>query len=234
MPVGKLIHMSLKAGEIDVPHDHPIHYLYVIKGGNLKLHAHGGAKEVEMPSGAAIIIPEGPHQVENVGETDVEIIFVEPTGSMGITPAGHLSAHETNPDHYKVLAEDETWFIGEMTMGPGEEDLPHSHHDHLLYALGGNELTLWPGKSMKGDGKAIPISSGFAAPIGHGFHVLKNTGSEAAKIIFFEMKKGNPDPEPEPVPEPAVEPGTGLTCMETNPDKYKVLPVSARAVTTIA
>ena len=34
-------------------------------------------------------------------------------------------------------------------------------------------------------------------------------------------------PESAAAPEDAVAPGTGLTCVETNPDKYKVLPISA-------
>ena len=36
-----------------------------------------GAAELELPSGAAMVIPAGPHQVTNIGDTDVKILFVE-------------------------------------------------------------------------------------------------------------------------------------------------------------
>eukprot|EP00873_Tetraselmis_striata_P029190 jgi/Tetstr1/449454/TSEL_036549.t1 len=193
MAVGKLIHMTLKAGETDIPHDHPIHYLYVIKGGKLAITAKGETKEAELPDGAATIIPAGPHQVSNTGATDVEILFVEPTGKAGTTPAGHMPALETDPDHYKILAEDGDWFIGEMSMQAGAEDHPHSHHEHLLYVLEGSGLTIWPGKAAEGEGMAVPIAPGFAAPIDAGFHVVKNTGDAAAKVIFWEMKHGTPE-----------------------------------------
>ena len=32
-----MVHMSLKGGAKDVPHYHPKHYMYVIKGGKLKI-----------------------------------------------------------------------------------------------------------------------------------------------------------------------------------------------------
>ena len=36
-----------------------------------------GSAELELPSGAAMVIPAGPHQVTNVGEVEVKILFVE-------------------------------------------------------------------------------------------------------------------------------------------------------------
>lgn len=195
---GKLVHMKLKPGGIDNPHDHPTHYLYVVKGGKLKLSPPPGqtegSAEVEMPDGAAMVIPAGPHQVSNVGDNEVEILFVEPTSTANpwALDGDYTSPVSVCPQCYKVLAEDDDWFVGEMTMKAGEEDPPHSHMDHLLYVLEGNGVTIQDldaaGNKVGGQ-KAVPIKPGFAAPIPSSHHIVKNSGSEPCKIIFFELKK---------------------------------------------
>ena len=38
--------MATAAGKGDVPHDHPVHYLYVVNGGKLKLSPPPGQTEV--------------------------------------------------------------------------------------------------------------------------------------------------------------------------------------------
>ena len=88
-----MIEMTLPAGKTDVPHDHPLHYLYVVVPCKLKLTPPPGAPgdapgaEVELPAGAGLVVPAGPHQVENIGTTDAKIIFFEPK-----LPGGKLFA----------------------------------------------------------------------------------------------------------------------------------------------
>jgi quercetin dioxygenase-like cupin family protein len=190
LPVGKLIEMTMKPGESDDPHDHPVHHMYVVKGGKLKITADGHSGEKEIPDGAPIIMPAGPHQVSNVGDNDVKIIFLEPTGTVGETPEGHTTPMDTDPDCYKILVEDDDWFIGEMTLAAGAEDHPHSHRDHLVYVLTGDELTIWPGKEKDDEKKMVaPIKPGAALPVPNGFHIVGNTGTTEAKLIFWEAKK---------------------------------------------
>ena len=45
-----------------------------------------------------------------------------------------VSPFECYPEGYKILAEDDDWFIGKMTMKAGAQDPPHSHLDHLVRA----------------------------------------------------------------------------------------------------
>jgi quercetin dioxygenase-like cupin family protein len=191
----RLIEMTLPAGQGDKPHDHPIHYLYVGSGGKLKLSPPPGqtegAAEVDMPDGAAMVIPAGPHQVTNVGDKDVKILFAEPTKTPkgGVVEGEFVSPLDVCPECYKKVAEDEEWFVGEMTMEPGMEDPPHCHHAHLVYVLEGDGITIWPGKE-KGDAKMeVPIKPGMALPVPAGFHIVKNTGTVKCKLIFFELKK---------------------------------------------
>ena len=43
---GLMYAMATAAGKGDVPHDHPVHYLYVVNGGKLKLSPPPGQTEV--------------------------------------------------------------------------------------------------------------------------------------------------------------------------------------------
>jgi len=61
---GRLVEMTLKAGDEDAPHDHPKHYMYVVSGGKLAITdwssgAAGGQATVDLPTGAPPIMPSG-------------------------------------------------------------------------------------------------------------------------------------------------------------------------------
>lgn len=194
----RLIEMTLGPGQEDKPHDHPAHSMFVIAGGKVAITPYneegkpaGEAHEVELPTGAPPIMPPGAHQVKNVGDTEVKIIFVEPTLELKACAEqpDFVSPFEAVPDCYKKLAEDDLWFTGCMTMAVGMEDKPHSHRDHLLYVLEGESLCIYPGKE-KGDKKMeMQIKPCAAVPVPAGDHIVQNTGSKDIKIIFFELKK---------------------------------------------
>ena len=190
---GRLVVMNLPPGQGDAPHDHPVHYLYVLEGGTLKLSPPPGqtegSAEVEMPSGAAMVIPAGPHQVTNVGTTHVKILFVEPTGGGEPgTLSDFVSPFSVMPDCYQILAEDDDWFIAKMSLPVGVTDQPHSHLDHLVYVKEGNGITIYAGKEM-GEAKFdMPLMPGMAVPVPGGHHLVKNSGTEDCEIIFFEQK----------------------------------------------
>lgn len=193
----KLVHLTLKRGQKDVPHYHPIHYMYVIKGGKLRITGapdpSGETIEPELVTGAGMIMPAGERVVENIGEDDVEVLFIEVGEQNGRTPDGHLACFEAEPDHYKVVAEDEDWMVVTMSMQPGEEDKPHSHREHVVYVLSEGELSIWGGKEKtdpeKPDLGPVPVKPGTVLPVPTGFHIVKNTGSVPVIAVFFERKR---------------------------------------------
>lgn len=190
----RLIEMTMAPGEADKPHTHPVHHMYVIQGGDLSIVHDGKRDAVSIPSGAAPIMPAGPHQVSNVGSNEVKIIFIEPVANSVACDEldGELiSPMDVCPECYEVLAEDDEWFVGKMSMKAGASDPPHSHLAHLIYVTKGTtEISMYPGLGgLKGECKKIPVSPGFSAPIPTGHHTLKNSGSEDVEIIFFEQKK---------------------------------------------
>jgi len=197
--LGRLVHMTLKPGESDAPHDHPAHPMYVVKGGKLKIVNFVNGKEqpaaeIEIPSGAAPFMPAGAHQVSNVGDSEVEIVFLELSGKKPeATPEGHVSPLKTNPECYKILGEDDQWFVGECSMECGKRDNPHSHREHFIYVVEGDEVTitnLKDGDETNVDGEPIcaPIKPGAALPWPKGFHFVKNSGKGNTKLVFWEPK----------------------------------------------
>jgi len=197
LPGARMVEMTLGAGKEDKKHDHPMHYMYVVQGGKLKLSpppgATEGSAEIELKTGDAPIIPPGPQQRKNVGEAEVKIVFVEPLPT--IKPCGDVkdfvSPFEVKKDCYTKLDEDEDWMIGMIEMKAGDSDPPHDHKDHLIYVLEGDQITIFPGKEVKEDGpsKVVDIKAGMALNVPAGPHHLKNSGSKDAKLVFFEMKK---------------------------------------------
>lgn len=205
LPGARLVEMSLEPGGKDDPHDHPPHSMFVLAGGKLSIDGvnedgtvKGEGHEVEIPTGAPPIMPAGPHQVTNVGDTAVKIIFLEPT--VTCQPCGGIDGptpFQVTPECYKILAEDDNWITGMLTMEVGQEDGFHKHRNHVIHVLEGDGVTLYPSieAKEKGEGASPPIKPGdyIPAPINvmgglFGAHSMKNTGTIPLKMVFFEQK----------------------------------------------
>jgi uncharacterized RmlC-like cupin family protein len=117
------------------------------------------------------------------------VLFLEVTGPQGgETPEGHVCPQETDACHYKTLAEDENWMVVKMDVAPGAEDHPHSHKEHVVYIVDGEQLTIWGGKEKEGDGMTVPVAAGAVLPVPSGFHIVKNTGTKPVSAVYFERK----------------------------------------------
>ena len=181
----------------DTPHEHPAHSLYFVTDAKLSISDPPDAepKEIEIPAGAPPIFPPGAHQVKNIGNTEAKVLFVEayPTCKPCGDIPGFVAPFTVKPECYKILNENDDWITGEVNMAPGQEDVLHHHKDHLIYVLSGDQVTIYP-DGNKEDGHAVPIkpNAGIPAPISAGpifsRHIMKNTGTQPIKMVFFEMK----------------------------------------------
>jgi len=200
--VARLVEMTMKPGDEDSPHEHPSHSMYFVTAAKLEIRDMNDKGELgephaaEIPAGAAPIFPAGGHQVKNVGEADVKVLFVEEYPNAPPAPAAaadFLSPFDTDASCYTKLAENDKWITGIMEMESTCNDHRHNHQDHLIYVLEGDEITIYPGDD-KEKGQQIPIkaNAGIPAPISAGpifaNHSLKNSGKEKAKLLFFERK----------------------------------------------
>eukprot|EP00658_Telonema_sp_P-2_P076975 TRINITY_DN6856_c0_g2_i1.p1 TRINITY_DN6856_c0_g2~~TRINITY_DN6856_c0_g2_i1.p1 ORF type:complete len:221 (-),score=51.18 TRINITY_DN6856_c0_g2_i1:46-708(-) len=190
---GRLIHMVLKKGEKDQPHDHPAHVIYVIKGGTLKITGPAGETR-ELLDGAGACMPAGAHQVENVGANgmDVDLLLFEPSEQAGKMPEGHFPLQKSVGDNSKTLAENEACMVMETTLKAGEEDRPHSYRDHLMYVLEGEQLTIHPGQGKVAEPMVVDVMPGAVLPLPSGFNLVQNTGCQDVKVVSFKSRISAP------------------------------------------
>lgn len=201
IPNARLIEMTMAPGAEDQPHEHPSHSMFFATDAKLSIRDMKDGKlgephVAEVPAGAAPIFPPGGHQVKNIGDKEAKVIFVE--GFEDATPCGaikdEVKPFDCCPECYKILAENDDWITGLMTMEPGQKDPVHTHRDHLIYVLEGDEVTIYPDGDMT-KGNAVPIKpfAGIPAPMAAGpifsHHVVENSGKTTVKMLFFEMKK---------------------------------------------
>ena len=194
--------MIFAPGAKDVPHEHPIHSMYFVTDVKLKISGpptpttlgeEGGV--AELPAGACPIFPAMAHQVENVGDQEGKAVFVEPLPNCPSCGEieGYISPFAVSPECYKILAEDDDWITGMLTMEVGAVDEFHHHRNHLIYVLEGDQVTINPGGDESA-AMAVPIQqfAGIPAPMEappFASHTLKNSGTIPLKMLFFEAKK---------------------------------------------
>jgi hypothetical protein len=56
---------------------------------------------------------------------------------------------------------------------------------HLVLVTEGEQITIYPGEDKSEGEMVINISSGMALPVPAGFHIVKNTGSQDAKVRLY-------------------------------------------------
>jgi quercetin dioxygenase-like cupin family protein len=78
----RVIEGSLKPGEKTVMHHHPDHMIYFISGGTVRFTMKDGStKETTAKDGEARWNEAVDHQTENIGNTTVKYLIVEPKGN---------------------------------------------------------------------------------------------------------------------------------------------------------
>mmetsp|Transcript_20978 Transcript_20978/g.37782 ORF Transcript_20978/g.37782 Transcript_20978/m.37782 type:complete len:261 (+) Transcript_20978:68-850(+) len=184
LPGARLVEMTLGPGEEDKPHDHPGHSMFFVQGGKLSITDYDETGKSK----------ENAHEVKNVGDTTVKVLFIEPT--LLCQPCGevadYISPFKVAPECYKILAEDDMWITGMLTMEVGAKDALHHHKDHLIYVLEGDQVTINIGGD-ESQAMDVPIApnAGIPAPMSappFASHTLKNSGKLPLKMLFFEAK----------------------------------------------
>ena len=100
-----------------------------------------------------------------------------------------LDPVSTNPDHYKVVFENERVRVLEYTDQPGDQTTPHSHPDSVMYTLSSFRRRL----SSAGVERDVEIEAGTAGWLPAQQHSGLNIGETATHVIFVELKASNAD-----------------------------------------
>lgn len=92
----------------------------------------------------------------------------------------------TNPDHYRVIFENDRVRVLEYTDEPGDRTEPHDHPDSVMYTLSSFRRRLY----AEGDERDVEIDAGATGWLPAQRHAGHNIGQTATHVIFVELKDG--------------------------------------------
>jgi hypothetical protein len=92
----------------------------------------------------------------------------------------------TNPDHYKVVFENEQVRVLEYTDQPGDQTTPHEHPDSVMYTLSSFRRRLYSGDNHRDVEMPAAMTGWLPAQRHHG----ENIGDTRTHVIFVELKAG--------------------------------------------
>ena len=92
----------------------------------------------------------------------------------------------TNPDHYKVVYENDRVRVLEYTDHPGQRTTPHQHPDSVMYTLSSFRRRLVSGDSAR----EVELASGTVGWLPAQEHHGENIGDTPTHVIFVELQDG--------------------------------------------
>ncbi|MGZ6807974.1 MAG: cupin domain-containing protein [Mycobacteriaceae bacterium] len=92
----------------------------------------------------------------------------------------------SNPDHYKVVFENDRVRVLEYTDEPGDKTTPHEHPDSVMYTLSSFRRRLHIGDLQR----EVQMSAGSSGWLPAQQHHGENIGDTPTRVIFVELKNG--------------------------------------------
>ncbi len=96
----------------------------------------------------------------------------------------------TNPDHYRVVFENEHTRVLEYTDRPGDRTTPHEHPDTVMVTLSDFRRRLYSGDAQRD----VELTAGLALWVPAQRHAGENIGDTQSHSIFIEFKSAAPPP----------------------------------------
>jgi hypothetical protein len=93
----------------------------------------------------------------------------------------------TNPDHYKVVFENERVRVLEYLDRPGDKTTQHEHPDSVMYTLSTFRRRLY---AANGDTRDVQIEAGTTGWLPAQQHAGHNIGDTDTHVLFVELKEG--------------------------------------------
>ena len=92
----------------------------------------------------------------------------------------------TNPDHYRVVFENDRVRVLEYTDQPGDVTTPHAHPDSVMHTLSSFDRRLVSGDVQR----EVSMAAGFTGWLPAQTHHGENVGSTPTHVLFVELKEG--------------------------------------------
>jgi hypothetical protein len=97
-----------------------------------------------------------------------------------------LDPVETNPDHYKIILENERVRVLEYRDVPGVRTTLHQHPDSVMYTLSSFRRRLYMGELQRD----VELQAGSVNWLSAQEHYGENIGDTPSHAIFVELKAG--------------------------------------------
>jgi beta-alanine degradation protein BauB len=94
----------------------------------------------------------------------------------------------TNPEHYRVVLENDRVRVLEYTDVPGDRTTPHSHPDSVMVTLSSFRRRLVSGDAQR----EVELPAGTAGWLPAQEHHGENIGDTPTHVIFVELKEPGP------------------------------------------
>jgi hypothetical protein len=101
-----------------------------------------------------------------------------------------LDPVETNPNHYRVVFENERTRVLEYTDRPGDRTTPHEHPDSVMYTLSTFRRRLHSGDQHRD----VEMQAGMTGWLPAQQHAGENIGDTETHVLFVELKDGGSAP----------------------------------------
>ena len=98
----------------------------------------------------------------------------------------------SNPDHYRVVFENDRVRVLEYRDEPGDRTTPHQHPDSVMYTLSAFRRRLSSGEEHKD----VEIPAGLTGWLPAQQHHGENIGDTPTHCIFVELKEPGPSATP--------------------------------------
>ncbi len=99
-----------------------------------------------------------------------------------------LDPVESNPEHYKVVFENDRVRVLEYTDQPGDRTTPHAHPDSVMHTLSTFRRRLVSGDASR----EVAMEAGFTGWLPAQVHHGENIGDTATHVVFVELKEPPP------------------------------------------
>lgn len=95
----------------------------------------------------------------------------------------------SNPEHYKVVFENERVRVLEYSDQPGDKTTPHQHPDSIMYTLSAFRRRLVSGDVQRD----VELEAGSVGWLPAQDHHGENIGDTPTHVLFVELKETAPD-----------------------------------------
>ena len=101
----------------------------------------------------------------------------------------------TNPDHYKIVFENDRVRVLEYTDRPGDKTTPHEHPDSVMHTLSSFRRRLGTDDTQRD----VELRAGVTTWLPAQRHYGENIGDTATHVLLVELKERAVEPSPDAI-----------------------------------